>query len=109
MKLLVSLLINTISVYVAAYIVPGVHTDFLSAGIASILLGVLNTFVKPILLILTLPITLLTLGLFALVLNTIIVLFVSVLIPGFEVDSFLSAFVFSILLSLVNSFLNKLK
>ena len=109
MKLLLNLLINTVSVYVAAYIVPGVKTDLLGAAIASVVLGVLNTFLKPILLLLTLPITILTLGLFALVLNTIIVLLVSVLVPGFVVDSFLSAFLFGILLSLVSFFLNRLK
>ncbi|HLB51860.1 hypothetical protein A3F07_04180 [candidate division WWE3 bacterium RIFCSPHIGHO2_12_FULL_38_15] len=109
MKLLLNLIINTVSVYIAAYIVPGVKTDLLGAAIASVVLGVLNTFLKPILLLLTLPITILTLGLFALVLNTIIVLLVSVLVPGFVVDSFLSAFLFGILLSLVSFFLNRLK
>lgn len=109
MRLLLSLIINTVSVYVAAYIVPGVKTDLLGAAIASIVLGVLNTFLKPILLLLTLPITILTLGLFALVLNTFIVLLVSVLVPGFFVESFFSAFLFSILLSLVSFFLNRLK
>jgi len=109
MKLLLNLIINTVSVYIAAYIVPGVKTDLLGAAIASVVLGVLNTFLKPILLLLALPITILTLGLFALVLNTIIVLLVSVLVPGFVVDSFLSAFLFSILLSLVSFFLNRLK
>jgi len=109
MRLLLSLIINTVSVYVAAYIVPGVKTDLLGASIASIVLGVLNTFLKPILLLLTLPITILTLGLFALVLNTFIVLLVSVLVPGFFVESFFSAFLFSILLSLVSFFLNRLK
>ncbi|OGC49602.1 hypothetical protein A3A69_00455 [candidate division WWE3 bacterium RIFCSPLOWO2_01_FULL_37_15] len=109
MRLLLSLIINTVSVYVAAYIVPGVKTDLLGAAIASIVFGVLNTFLKPILLLLTLPITILTLGLFALVLNTFIVLLVSVLVPGFFVESFFSAFLFSILLSLVSFFLNRLK
>ena len=109
MKLLLNLIINTVSVYIAAYIVPGVKTDLLGAAIASVVLGVLNTFLKPILLLLTLPITILTLGLFALVLNTIIVLLISVLVPGFVVDSFLSAFLFGILLSLVSFFLNRLK
>ena len=109
MKLLLNLIINTVSVYIAAYIVPGVKTDLLGAAIASVVLGGLNTFLKPILLLLTLPITILTLGLFALVLNTIIVLLVSVLVPGFVVDSFLSAFLFGILLSLVSFFLNRLK
>ena len=109
MRLLLSLIINTVSVYVAAYIVPGVKTDLLGAAIASIVFGVLNTFLKPILLLLTLPITILTLGLFALVLNTFIVLLVSVLVPGFFVESFFSAFLFSILLSLVSFFLTRLK
>src|SRR3989344_6734121 len=109
MQLVFSLLANSLAVFVAGYILPGVHINsFVTAIVVAIVLGILNTFVKPILVILTLPITLITFGLFALVINTIIILVVASIVPGFRVDGFLWALAFSLVLSLVNSFLNSL-
>lgn len=109
MGIIVNLLVSTVSVLVAAYILPEVHVESLAvAFIVAIVLGVLNTFVKPILKILTFPITLLTLGLFLVVINVVLVLLADFIIPGFSVGSYLSAFLFSLVVSFVSSFLSKL-
>lgn len=107
MNILVRLLIIIVAVYVAAYIIPGVTIDSYQALIvASIVLGVINAFVKPILIFLTFPLTIVTLGIFLLILNGILVLLVSSIVPGFHVNSFLSAVLFSIVVSLVSSLLS---
>ena len=109
MKLVLKLLINTTAVFIAARILPGVFVDgFVTAGIVAIVLGVLNTFIKPLLVILTLPINILTLGLFTLIINALMVGIVSYLVAGFVVTSLLTAILFSIVLSLISSFLGML-
>lgn len=102
MGFLVKLLINTLAVIISAYLIPGVTVDgILSAIIVAVVLGLLNTFVKPILVILTLPITILTLGLFYLVLNVIIIYITDYFIGGFSVAGFVPALLFSIVLTIV--------
>ncbi len=109
MQILAILLINSIAVFATGYILPGINiSNFITAILVAIVLGVLNTFVKPLLVFLTFPITILTLGLFILVINTIIVLIAGRIVPGFYVENFWWALVFSIVLSLVSSFLNTL-
>ncbi len=109
MQFLINLLLSGLAVVISAYILPGVHVDgFVTALIVAVVLGIVNAILKPILVILTLPITILTLGLFTLVINAILVLLVSSIVPGFRVDGFVWAFIFSIILSIVNSFLNQL-
>ena len=109
MSFLLKLVINTLTVLIAAYVAPGVTVDsFFTALVVSIVLGILNAVLRPLLVILTLPINLLTLGLFTLIINTVIVLIVSSLVPGFRAQSFLAAFVFGLTLSLVNWFLRTL-
>lgn len=104
------LLVNTLAVLISAYILPGVHVDSLgTALVLSIILGILNTFLRPILVILTLPITVLSLGLFIFVINAFIIILAAKLVPGFKVDGFWWALLFSLVLSLVGSFLNSLK
>lgn len=108
-KFLVSLIVKTLSVLITAYILPGIVLTSISAAfVTAVILGVLNTFIKPILNILALPITLLTLGLFSLVINTVLVLIVDKIVPGFAVSGFITAFLFSVAVSLINSFLSKL-
>ena len=103
------LLLRTLAVGVAAYLVPGVMvTDIWGAVVAAIVLGILNSILRPILLFLTLPVTILTLGLFALVINTVMVLIAAEIVPGFDVSGFWAAFSFSIVLTLVNWFLERL-
>ncbi len=95
-------IISALSVGIAATIVP--HTTITIAGafISAVVLGGLNIFIKPILFILTLPVTLITLGLFSIVINALLVWFASVLVPGFSVSGFVGAILFAIVLSLVN-------
>lgn len=107
MNALVQLLINAIAVFITGYILPGVKLDdFLTALIVAVVLGVLNAFIKPILVFLTLPITVLSLGIFLLVINAIVILIVDALVPGFRVSGFWWAVAFSLVLTLINSFLN---
>ncbi len=106
MKLLAHLLVSTLAVLIVAYVIPGVAVaSFWSAFVLAVVLGILNTVLRPILIFLTLPLTILTLGLFTLVINTLLILLASWLVPGFIVTSFLQAFLFSIALSLVSSFM----
>jgi putative membrane protein len=82
----------------------GVHVDGLvSSLVVALVLGLLNLFVKPLIVLLTLPVTILTLGLFLLVINALIILICSEIVGGFSVDSFLTALLFSIILSLAQS------
>lgn len=109
MGVIISLIINTIAVFATAYILPGVTVDgVFAAFMTAIFLGVINTFLKPILQIIALPITILTLGLFALVINALLILLATTIVPGFHVDGFWTAFFFSIVLSMVNFFLGSL-
>ncbi len=96
-------LILTIAILVTSYLLDGIHsTGFLSALFATAILGILNAFIRPILLILTFPINILSLGLFTFVINALLINLVAVLIPGFEVYGFWSAVFGSLLISLVS-------
>ncbi len=109
MSLLLNLVVSTLAVLVTDYVLPGVTINSLTTGlIVAIVLGILNTFVRPVLQIIALPITILTLGIFALIINTVIILIASSVVPGFVVASFWSAFLFSIILALVSAFLGTL-
>ncbi len=109
MNIIVRVLIQTVAIFIAAYILPGVEVDSLTTTlIVAIVLGVINVFLKPILVLLTLPITLVTFGLFIFVINALLVLLVSSLVSGFYVDGFLWALLFSIIVSLVSAFLESL-
>lgn len=101
---IIRLILSALAVFICATVLPGAHVDgFLIAIVVAGVLAILNVLVKPILVILTIPITFLTLGLFLLVINTILILLVDWLVPGFTVDGFWWALIFSILLSLVNA------
>jgi putative membrane protein len=105
MSLLLNILFSAIAVIITAYILPGVQVDsFFSALIVAIVLGLLNITVKPLLIILTIPVTILTLGLFLLVINALIILIVDGLISGFNVNGFFWALIFSLIVSLLQSF-----
>ncbi|MGC8751315.1 phage holin family protein [Hydrotalea sp.] len=102
-------LFTSVAVLVATYILSGVHVNSATTAIlVAVVLGLLNTFVKPILIILTIPFTILTLGLFLLVINVLIIKWTSELVPGFRVDGWWSALFFSIIVSLVSSFIEGL-
>jgi len=103
-QIIINLILGAVAVLISAYVLPGVHVDgFFTALVAAVLLSVVNTFIKPLIVILTLPINILTLGLFSLVINALMVMIVSAIVPGFEVDGLLWAFIFSVVLSLVSA------
>lgn len=100
---------NALAIMVASYVLPGVHVaNIWTALIVALVLGVLNTLVRPILVALTLPITIVTFGLFLLIINAVIVLMASHLVPGFFVDSFIWALIFSAAISLINLAISKM-
>lgn len=104
MGIIIALVASMIAVGVSAYLLPGVEVSGAGAAfLAVVVLSLLNAVVKPVLLILTLPINFLTLGLFTFVINALVILLASALVPGFRVDGFVSALLFSIVLSVVNS------
>jgi putative membrane protein len=103
MKLIINLLISAVAVVVGAYLIPGVEVSgFLDAIIVAIIIGVLNTFLRPILIFLTIPITFFTLGLFLFVIDAIIILLAGNLILGFQVSGFWPALFFSIVISTIS-------
>lgn len=107
MNFVLKLLLSALAVVVLANILPGVTVDsFLTAIIVALVLSLLNFLVKPILIIFTLPITILTLGLFLLIVNALIILLADWLVNGFSVSSIWWALLFSLLLSLLNSILH---
>ena len=106
MKFLINILITAVIVIITVYLLPGVHIkDFLTAIIVASILALLNGFLKPILVFLTIPFTILSLGLFLLVINAIIILIASSLVSGFYVDGFWWALLFSLVMSLLSSLL----
>jgi putative membrane protein len=104
MKTLIKIFFTTIFVLILSHLLPGVSvTGWQAALLVALVLGLLNIFVKPVLVILTLPATIFTLGLFLLVINAIIIILCDSLVPGFDVRSFWSALLFSIVLSVCQS------
>ncbi len=108
MQLLLKWLVSTTAVIISAYIITGVTvTNFWSALWVSLFLGLINTTLKPLLIILTLPVNILTLGLFTFVINASLILLASTIIKGFGVDGFWVAMLFSFVLSIVAYILHK--
>jgi putative membrane protein len=101
LRFIAKTLITAVAVLVAAYVLDGVHVkDSMTAVFVAAVLGLLNSFVKPILVIITIPITIFTLGLFLLVINVLIVKWVSDIVPGFRVDGWVYALLFSFVVSI---------
>ena len=105
MNALLRIIISAVVAFGLSYVLPGVHIDtFLTAVILAFVLGLLNVFIKPLLVILTLPITIFTFGLFLFFINALIILLAAFFVRGFRVDGFWWAFFFSFLLSVLTSF-----
>lgn len=103
MEIIIRLVLNTLVVLAVAYILPGVSVDgYMAAFVAALVLAVVNAVIKPILVILTLPIEIITLGLFTLVINAALIMLAAYIVPGFEIDGFWTAFIFGLIFSLVN-------
>ncbi|MDH4114071.1 MAG: phage holin family protein [Burkholderiaceae bacterium] len=109
MRLFLVWILNAIALLAVAYLYPGVQVeDWTAAAVAALVLGLVNTLVKPVLVILTLPVTIVTLGLFLLVLNALLFWSVASLVPGFHVSGFWAAVLGAILYSLIGSLLSML-
>jgi putative membrane protein len=104
MKGIIQFLLTGLAVLLTAYLLPGVHVDHYGhALLAALVLAIANVLLKPLLIILTIPLTIATLGLFLLVINAIIIIVVDYFVPGFRVDGFWWALAFSLILSIFNS------
>jgi putative membrane protein len=102
-SLLIHLVVSALLLWLISQLVSGIHfTGFGSALLAALVLGVVNFLVRPILILVTLPITILTLGLFLIVINALMLMLTSALVPGFMVANFLSALIAGVLLGLFN-------
>src|SRR3954447_26197680 len=102
MRFIGKILVTAMAALIASYLLPGVTINSgITAIVIALVLALLNTFIKPILIIFTIPITVLTLGLFLLIINTIIIKLAASLVHGFSVQNWWAAFWFSILLSVV--------
>src|ERR1043165_5073697 len=104
MNFVLRLLVNALAVLITSYLIPGISIESpaWSIVIAAVLV-MMNTIVKPIMIILTLPFTIFTFGLFILVINAFVIMLTSKIVPGFTVESFWSALGFSIVLSIIQS------
>ncbi len=101
-------LVITVAILLASMMVSGIRVESLTTAVlAAAILGVINVFLRPVLLILTLPLTILTLGVFAFVLNALMLLLVAYFVPGFEVDGFFSAFLGALIISIVSWIANR--
>lgn len=106
MNFILRMLLSALAVLLLAYILPNVTVEsYWTAILVAVVLSLLNLIVKPLLVLLTLPVTIITLGLFLLVINAIIILLAGKLVPGFTVDGFWTALLFSLLLSLLQAVL----
>jgi putative membrane protein len=102
MQIIVALILNAVALLATAYIVPGFKVaDFTTALLAGIVLGVVNTFIKPVLAYITKPITTVTLGLFAFVVNAVVLLIVAAFVPGFTLEGWVPAILGAVVLSVV--------
>ncbi len=109
MKLIIKLTLNVFTLLIVSYLVPGFEfVDIWTTVVAAVAIGVVNTFIKPILQIIFLPISIITLGITAFLINVVLLWGVSFIVPGFTIANFMTAVIASIVLTLVSMFLNKL-
>lgn len=109
MRILLSWFLNALALWIVSYLLDGVRADSMVALlIAAAVLGIVNAVVRPILFFLTLPLTLVTLGLFLIVLNALMLELTDLIVPGFDVDGFLTAILAAILLGLISLVTNRI-
>lgn len=109
MKLIIRLAVNVFALLVVEYLIPGFHlANIWTAVVAAIAIGIVNTIIKPILQLVALPISLLTFGVVAFLINVFLLWGTAMLVPGFVIANFTTAILASIVLSLVSWFLHKL-
>lgn len=103
MQIIINWALYAVAIAISAYLLPGVMvTGFISALVLAVVLGAINAFVKPVLVLITLPINILTLGLFTFVINALLIMLSASIVPGFDVSGFWSAMLFAVVLSVVN-------
>ncbi len=108
MKWIIRLLVSAIAVFVAAHLIPGIEVSGYGGALkAAIILGLLNLFVRPIIMLFALPLNFLTLGLFSLVINGFLFWLAGNLLPGFQVHHFVAAFLGALIVAIVNSFVRR--
>ncbi|MDZ4714948.1 MAG: phage holin family protein [Cytophagales bacterium] len=109
MNLLLRFFLSGVAVMLTAYLLPGVHVvDYWAALLVAVLISFSNVIIRPILILLTIPITIFTLGLFLLVINAVIIMMVDYFVADFTIDSFWWALAFSLILSIFNSLFSDL-
>jgi putative membrane protein len=96
-------IISTLVILLSAYILPGVSATIIGALVFAVVLGVINAFIKPVILVLTLPINIITLGLFTLVINAGLIMLAAKIVPGFGVSGFWVALIFSVVVFLISA------
>jgi putative membrane protein len=107
MTFLLKVIVTTFAVVIGAYLLPWVHVEsFTTAIVVAFVLGILNGILKPLLVLLTLPVTILSLGLFLLVINAFMIMLTDYLVNGFDAGGFWGALIFSIVISILNSLLS---
>lgn len=107
MSLIIKLLVNALALIITANVIKGIHLSSFSSAIwASLILGIVNMVIRPIMLLITLPINFLTLGLFTLIINGLMLWTTSQLVSGFAIDTFFSALIGAIVLSIVSTVLS---
>ena len=100
---LIHWLISALAIGIAAYLIPGIEVTLIGALVLAVVLGIINVFLKPVINLLTLPINVVTLGLFSLVVNALLIMLAGMIVPGFTVDGFWPAFFFGIVVALVSA------
>lgn len=100
---LIHWLISALAIGIAAYLIPGIEVTLIGALVLAVVLGIINVFLKPVINLLTLPINVITLGLFSLVMNALLIMLAGMIVPGFTVDGFWPAFFFGIVVALVSA------
>lgn len=109
MKILIEWIIKTLVLLTTSYLIPGFRIDsYLTAFVVAAVLGVLNLLIKPLLIFFTLPFTIVTFGLFIFVVNAIVLLIASAIVPGFHIDSFVTALFAAIVITIIGSLLNSI-
>jgi putative membrane protein len=105
----IRLLLTALAILVTAYLLPGVHVEnFFWALLVAAVLALMNVTIKPLMIIITIPFTVFTLGLFLLVINAVVILLAGAIVPGFEVEGFWWALGFSLVLYIINAIFNNL-
>ncbi|MHB8708586.1 MAG: phage holin family protein [Desulfuromonadales bacterium] len=103
MNFLLQWLVSGLAIIITAYLLPGVRvTGFFAALVTALILGLINAFIRPVLILLTLPLNILTLGLFTLVINALLIMLAAAIIPGFSVQGFWWALLFGLVLAVIS-------